>query len=274
GQVYHAIDIIDQQDVVMKLEAADDTKSALANEYRILTYLDGGVGIPRAYWHGHEANHKVLVLQYLGPSLGEVFKKCGRKFTLNTVSLLVDQLLTWLELVHSLHYVHCDIKPHNILTSMDEPGTVYLADFGLAMLYRDPNTRAHVHFHKSLCYTGTPAFSSINSHLGRQLSQRDNIQSLAYTLIYMLRGYLPWQLAAFKTDSEVLCMKQSITSDVLCHQLPKESKTFLDYSQSLTFYQKPDYDYLRQLIRGLHAHLDGDDTSFDWQLSSVSSSLQ
>ncbi|KAF9232934.1 kinase-like domain-containing protein, partial [Melanogaster broomeanus] len=157
---------IDQQDVNVKLEAADKTKSALANEYRILTYLDGGVGIPCAYWYRHEANHEVLVLQYLGPSLKEIFEKCGHKFTLNIVSLLLLGLNTFTPSTMSI----CDIKPHNILTSMDEPGTVYLADFSLARLYRDPSTHTHICFREGLSTLEPLPFPSINSHLGRQLS--------------------------------------------------------------------------------------------------------
>lgn len=33
----------------------------------------------------------------------------------------------------------------------------------------------------------------MHAHLGRTGSRRDDLESLAYTLIFLLRGRLPWQ---------------------------------------------------------------------------------
>lgn len=39
---------------------------------------------------------------------------------------------------------------------------------------------------------GTIKFSSINTMLGLEYSRRDDLISLGYTLIYLLKGTLPW----------------------------------------------------------------------------------
>ena len=92
-----------------------------------------------------------MVIDLLGPDLEELFNDCGRKFSLKTVLLLADQLITLLESVHNTNYIHRDIKPDIFLMGVGKRvNQVHIIDFGLAMKYRDAETRSRQRNHSRL----------------------------------------------------------------------------------------------------------------------------
>lgn len=54
------------------------------------------VGIPSIKWCGAEGDYNVMVMELLGPSLEDLFNFCSRKFSLKTVLLLADQMVSFL----------------------------------------------------------------------------------------------------------------------------------------------------------------------------------
>jgi serine/threonine protein kinase len=142
------------------------------------------------------------------------------------------------------------VKPANILIGIGKnTHLVYLMDFSLAKQYRDPRMRAHITFHRHSPFIGTPAFASINSHLGANLGRWDDLESLTYLLIYLLCGSLPWLDSGTRHADAILEMKNNLLGS---DGLPDALKKMLKYSQTLAFDSKPDYKYLRVLAGELH----------------------
>lgn len=50
---------------------------------------------------------------------------------------------------------------------------------------------------------GTIRYASVHAHLGRTGSRRDDLESLAYTLIFLIKGRLPWQ--GYQVDQLFYC---------------------------------------------------------------------
>ncbi len=96
---------------------------------------------------------------------------------------------------------------------------------------------------------GTPTFISINSHLGLELERQDNLESLTYLLFYLFWGFLLWQgLRKGKAIQEQKC---TITMHRLFLDLLVEFCTFFKHCHSLSFNDKPNYNYLYNLFGSL-----------------------
>ena len=83
------------------------------------------------------------------------------------------------------------------------------------------------------------------------------MESLGYVLMYFLRGSLPWQglKAATKKQKyeKISESKRATRIEVLCKGFPVEFATYFQDCRLLRFDNKPNYSYLRKLLRDLFA---------------------
>lgn len=155
------------EEIAIKLEQMAVRMPILDHEASIYKDLFGGIGIPRVHWYGSECEYYVMIFDLLGPSLEDLFNFCDRKFSLKTVLLLVDQLISRIEYVHHKSFVHRDIKPDNFLMGVGKLGNVvHIVDFGLAHKYRDPKERIHMPYRDKYKFGGTTRYASVNNHFG------------------------------------------------------------------------------------------------------------
>ena len=159
-----------------------------------------------------------------------------------------------IEYIHKKHYIHRDIKPENFMTGRKEfKAVLYLIDFGLSKKYIDPKTGKHVKYKDNHRLNGTARFASIHALEGYELSRRDDLESLCYVLVYLLKGNLPWTRLKNKNKYEkykiILNMKKKMSEDILIGD--KNNQEFIDfikYCRELKFEESPDYNYLRGLM--------------------------
>ncbi|KAH8293963.1 hypothetical protein KR054_007021 [Drosophila jambulina] len=272
GDIYLGTTINTGEEVAIKLECIRTKHPQLHIESKFYKTMQGGIGIPRIIWCGSEGDYNVMVMELLGPSLEDLFNFCSRRFSLKTVLLLADQMISRIDYIHSRDFIHRDIKPDNFLMGLGKKGNlVYIIDFGLAKKFRDARSLKHIPYRENKNLTGTARYASINTHLGIEQSRRDDLESLGYVLMYFNLGALPWQglKAANKRQKyERISEKKLSTSIVvLCKGFPSEFVNYLNFCRQMHFDQRPDYCHLRKLFRNLFHRLGFTyDYVFDWNL--------
>eukprot|EP00928_Gymnodinium_smaydae_P059871 TRINITY_DN4332_c0_g5_i1.p1 TRINITY_DN4332_c0_g5~~TRINITY_DN4332_c0_g5_i1.p1 ORF type:complete len:326 (+),score=60.00 TRINITY_DN4332_c0_g5_i1:53-1030(+) len=249
GDIYIGVDEKTRSEVAIKLEAITARHPQVLHEAKLYKTLAGSVGIPHVHWYGTEGGYNAMVIDLLGPSLADLFAYCNRSFNLKTVLMLADQMISRIEYVHAKNYVHRDIKPENFVIGLGmKCNQVHMIDFGLSNLYRDPKTLEHIPLTEKNGLIGTPRYASVNAHLGLEQSRRDDLEAIGYVLMYFLRGRLPWQGSSQRA---LAGSKVAYPVEKLCDGYPAEFAKFITYCRGLKFEQRPDYAFLRRMLRQL-----------------------
>ncbi|KAM3128380.1 hypothetical protein pb186bvf_019508 [Paramecium bursaria] len=274
GEIFHGINLKNNVEVAIKLESIQAKHCQLYFEAKLYQHLaqeEATIerGIPLVYYCTTEGEYNIMVMDLLGQSLEDLFTQCQRKLSLKTVLMLVDQMITRVEFVHSKEFLHRDIKPDNFLMGIGKKQHIlYIIDFGLAKRFISRDGQ-HIPYRDKKNLTGTARYASINTHLGIEQSRRDDLESIGYVLMYFLRGSLPWQNLKNTNKKDkyerILESKMATNVEQLCQGFPIEFCTYLKYCRSLQFAEKPDYEMCRSLFRDLFTKLRYQhDQVYDW----------
>jgi serine/threonine-protein kinase len=117
-----------------------------------------------------------------GPSLGSIIHE--GPMAPDRVIRLARQLCEALEHAHARGVVHRDLKPDNILVTLDDQIEIpRIADFGLAISVGE--TDARLTTSGIMC---TPAYAAPEQLLGREVDHRADLYALGVTMYEMLTG--------------------------------------------------------------------------------------
>ncbi|XP_066305563.1 casein kinase 1-like protein HD16 isoform X1 [Miscanthus floridulus] len=225
-------------------------------EWQVYNTLSGNHGVPRVHYKGKQGEFYIMVMDMLGPSLWDVWNNNSHSMSVEMVACIGIEAISILEKMHSKGYVHGDVKPENFL--LGPPGTpeekkLFLVDLGLATKWKDAGTGHHVEYdQRPDIFRGTVRYASVHAHLGRTGSRRDDLESLAYTLIFLLRGRLPWQGYQGENKGFLVCKKKMATSpESLCGICPQPFRNFVEYVVNLKFDEEPNYAKCISLFDGI-----------------------
>ncbi|CAG2100915.1 unnamed protein product [Medioppia subpectinata] len=262
------------KELVAKLEAEETDNPQLSHEFRIyqlLRYECNHSAIPKTYFFGSFLTYRALVMEQFGPNIATKFQECNQKFSVKTVSLLAIQLMDIFKYIHSKRVIYRDVKPENILLGLPQtPGAnlLHIVDFGLSKEYKDRNG-VHIPYKENVGLNGTARYMSINTHLYREQSRRDDMEAVGHMLILFLRGSLPWSgldikdsVKRFKKIGEI---KQKIETKKLCLNLPQEYEIYIRTVRSLQFTEDPNYDEYKDMFEKIITKMgEKVDNKYDW----------
>ena len=257
AQIYLGENIKTYEQYAIKVEKNKPENCLLKNEIYILGHLQNTnsqkkTGIVEMFNCLKYKEYLILIEKLLGNSLDILFLDLSKKFTLLDICQIALQCLDRIEYVHSKGIIHCDIKPENFVIGIDDPNFIYLIDFGLGQKYISLKTGKHIEFSITGYMTGTARYASKNALRGKCLSRRDDIESFMYMILYFLAKKLPWQGIKAKNLGEkykkIYSYKKEFNYKSFCKNFPIEITNLFEYVYSLSFTEKPSYEYMRELF--------------------------
>ena len=266
-------DTVTGERVAIKFEHKAQQTSQLRTEIAFYKRLQkrGNLGFPELFASGEDGEWRYMVMTLLGPSLDDLRRRsypgvAPFSFSLKTVLMLADQALIRLETLHRAGICHRDLKPQNMM--MGPAGgamapMLYFIDLGMGKAYMDAAGR-HIAEERNNVVLGTMEYMPIQTQRSMRGARREDLESLAYVMICLARGGLPWK-ALNKDAAKTLHLKETMPTAQLCKGLPPVFATWLDTARRIEFTKTPPYAHIRKLLHDT-AEREGIvfDAMYDW----------
>uniref|UniRef100_A0A3Q2TSW4 Tau tubulin kinase 2b n=1 Tax=Fundulus heteroclitus TaxID=8078 RepID=A0A3Q2TSW4_FUNHE len=168
GEIYEVLDQLSQATVALKVESAQQPKQVLKMEVAVLKKLQGKDHVCRFVGCGRNDRFNYVVMELQGRNLADLRRTMTRgTFSVSTTLRLGKQILEAIESIHSVGFLHRDIKPPRPVAG----------------------------------FRGTVRYASVNAHKNKEMGRHDDLWSLFYMLVEFMVGQLPWRKIKDKITS-------------------------------------------------------------------------
>ncbi|HEY4373142.1 MAG TPA: serine/threonine-protein kinase [Burkholderiales bacterium] len=200
-------------------------------------------GIVAIYDYGEDGDTAFIAMEYAeGQGLREYLRARGA-VQLADIAQMMGQLLSALDYAHQRGVIHRDIKPGNIIVTVDNQ--LKVTDFGIARLDTSNLTQTGM-------IVGTPSYMAPEQYTGLPVDNRADLFSAGVVLYEMITGVKP-----FSGTNEVVAYQ-------ICHE-PHPAPTQIDASlppaldevlnRALAKKKETRYATAGEFLRGLNAAL-------------------
>ncbi|XP_031098971.1 mitogen-activated protein kinase kinase kinase 17-like [Ipomoea triloba] len=227
GEVHLAVEPAGKMKIAVK-SAGIENSSSLRREGQYLDALRGCPYIVQCFGEdisvengGHVYN---LLLEYApGGTLRDMIEAHGGCMPETEVARCTYQLLRGIRHVHSLGFVHCDLKPENVLVfpAQDGRNRLKLCDFGLAERVGRRSDGYGDYFRGTLLYAPPESLTTWWTMSLRSYEAAKDIWALGCIVIQMITGKLMWQV-------DELTMKISLTKPEMPNHISHLANHFLE----------------------------------------------
>ena len=194
-------------------------------------------------------------MEYLGKTIREL------TLTDRDILMIIVKLLSIIENIHKLGYLHMDLKEPNVMIGKENPNDLYLCDFGLTIPFMSSFTLKHIKQGSYQEFRGSVNYCSPHMQNGQTPGRRDDLINLGYAILQMIRD-LPW---LDSNCEDTFRLKTEMSTAELCYDLPVEFQLYMDYCNTLNYDDEPNYAFLRGLFTRLIKKNNFDsDAGFSW----------
>ncbi|KAI1732570.1 protein kinase domain-containing protein [Ditylenchus destructor] len=268
GAVYKVSD--KTGDYALKVEGANEKIQLLKMEVHVLSELKkaGGRHFCNIEDKGRVENFNYVVMTLVGRSLQDLRNIAPQKrFSSGTAIGVAIQSLESIEDLHSIGYLHRDIKPGNFTIGrkeLNELRKVYVLDFGMCrkFIHEDGTIKQP---RQVAGFRGTVKYASIACHRQREMCRQDDIETWLYMVVEFTKGWLPWRNV--KNIDDIGNMKKDARREykLLLGGCPREYVDILKLIDSGQFFDEPKYFEIYNLLRKALIKLGANEFPYDWE---------
>uniref|UniRef100_A0A8C1JJ24 Tau tubulin kinase 1b n=1 Tax=Cyprinus carpio TaxID=7962 RepID=A0A8C1JJ24_CYPCA len=235
GEIYEAFDLLTRENVALKVESAQQPKQVLKMEVAVLKKLQGKNHVCKFIGCGRNDKFNYVVMQLQERNLADLRRSQPRgTFSMSTTLRLGKQILESIEAIHSVGFLHRDIKP--------------------------------------VCLTVDYMISFLSQSNYLEMGRHDDLWSLFYMLVEFTVGQLPWR--KIKDKEQVGQIKERYEHRMLLKHMPAEFHIFYDHVLDLDYYTKPDYQLLMTVFENsMKERVITENEPYDWEKSGTDMAL-